>query len=172
MKSLNNIRVICGWPGIGRGYLIENGLDDFTFLNLSSEHLSWLKNKRGEYVDLSGKLVSEEDKVANPNLQIDYVAYIVESLKSNDFLFASTDENIKRTLFDIEIPFCIVYPERELKEEYLERYKIRNSAEDESLIPTLEFQWNNFIDVIENDQRASLKIKLKTGEYLGSIFRR
>ena len=66
-------------------------------------------------------------------------------------------------LVDNDIRFLLVYPGRELKEEYIERYK--NMGNPPEFISLVEKNWDAWIDELDN-QMGCAKIKLKSKEYL------
>ena len=64
-----------------------------------------------------------------------------------------------------KIEYTLVYPDRSLKREYIERYKKRGSPQ--AFIDLMEAKWDDFIDDCEND--PSDKLVLRSGEYLKDV---
>ncbi|EBY9763980.1 hypothetical protein D5W64_12775 [Salmonella enterica subsp. enterica serovar Saintpaul] len=75
----------------------------------------------------------------------------------------SSHDNVRAALHEENIPFTLVYPERELKGEYLERYEGRGSPE--AFINMMEHKWNDFIDSAISDVSEN-RIVLGEGKYL------
>jgi hypothetical protein len=64
------------------------------------------------------------------------------------------------------IEFTLVYPDKSIKDEYIQRYIDRGSPD--SFINLLTKNWELWIDELDN-QIGCDKIKLKEGEYLSDV---
>lgn len=98
----------------------------------------------------------------------DYIPAIISNMNSGKTLLVSTHENVRSQLLDQGIPFLLVYPELELKSEYLDRYRQRGSSPQ--FIDLVDLNWKNFISSCIN-QSGCIHIVLKSGEYLSAIER-
>ena len=98
----------------------------------------------------------------------DYIPAIISNMNSGKTLLVSTHENVRSQLLDQGIPFLLVYPELELKSEYLDRYTQRGSSPQ--FIALMDLNWKNFISSCIN-QSGCIHIVLKSGEYLSAIER-
>lgn len=103
------------------------------------------------------------DKAAFPQ---NYIAHIKSVLSQFDdvVIFVSSHEEVRKALHDEGIEFTLVYPQRELKEEYIQRYAKRGNAL--GFITMMQERWNDFIDSCEADATPS-KIIMEEGEFLG-----
>jgi len=60
----------------------------------------------------------------------------------------------------------LIYPEKDLKDEYLQRYKDRGN--NDAFVDLLDKNWDNCMDEMDN-QDASYKIRLKSGQYMSDV---
>ena len=69
------------------------------------------------------------------------------------------------------IPFVLVYPNRELKDEYIQRYKERGN--NDAFVDLLEKNWDNWMDEMDSmnpqEGQSLYKIKLGPGQYLTDV---
>lgn len=98
----------------------------------------------------------------------DYIPAIISNMNSGKTLLVSTHENVRSQLLDQGIPFLLVYPEIELKSEYLDRYRQRGSSPQ--FMDLMNHNWKDFILSCIN-QSECVHIVLKSGEYLSDIER-
>ena len=98
----------------------------------------------------------------------DYIPAIISNMGNGKTLLVSTHENVRSQLLDMGIPFLLVYPELELKSEYLDRYKHRGSSPQ--FIDLMDRNWKDFI-LSCSKQSGCIHLVLKSGEYLSDIER-
>lgn len=149
---LNNINkksalIISGFPGIGKSY----------FFNL-------MKNSGKKILDSDSSLFSWIEKgVRHPDFPQNYINHIKKNMYDADIILVSSHKIVRDALVDNNIYFTLIYPDRSIKNEYINRYKSRGS--DDSFVKLLEKNWDNFIDDCENQENCD-KIIIKSGEYL------
>lgn len=131
-------KVICGFPGIGKTTAFKEGAS----LDIDSSGYSW-----------------------HPDFPANYLEEIQANLGKVDYIFVSTHLIVIQALQREGIEHTVVYPNRNLKEEYLQRYKDRGSIPN--FLEFMEIQWDSFIDDIE--RTPGDKIKLESGQYLGEV---
>lgn len=142
--------VISGFPGIGKSHFFRI-----------------MKNSDKKVLDSDSSLFSWIEKgVRNPDFPNNYMKHIKENLGKADIILVSSHDIVRDALVKNNIPFTLVYPSREIKEEFINRYKQRGS--DENFIKLLDKNWDNFIDGCEN-QKGCNHVTLKEGEYLSDI---
>lgn len=83
-----------------------------------------------------------------------------------DYIFLSTDPDGLELLNKEGYDITLVYPERELRNEYLDRYIERENPYD--FIGTMMLRWNKIIDELD-ELTYCKKIILKEGEYLKDV---
>lgn len=138
--------VIAGFPGVGKSHCYNN-----------------FNNMLNIYDSDSSKF--DKDKFPG-----NYIEHIKEKIKEEDaIIFVSTHDDVKQALVDNEIYFSLVYPTKELKNEYIKRYKDRGSSE--SFIKLMEDKFEEFVDSCDEfESEYCNKIQFKSGDTLFKIF--
>jgi len=121
-----------------------------------------------EFVRNSNKLVLDSDssKFDKKNFPENYIKYIKSNIGLVDIICVSSHKDVREKLVESGIYFFLVYPEKSLKQEYLERYKKRGDSD--SFITLLSDNWDKWLTELEN-QTECFHIVLKTNEYLSSL---
>lgn len=83
-----------------------------------------------------------------------------------DYILIS-DDICNKFLKENNFKYWWIYPQKELKDEYLERCRQRGNNVE--FIKWYENNWNNWIDSCKSDELATKHIELKTGEYLEDV---
>jgi hypothetical protein len=60
----------------------------------------------------------------------------------------------------------LVYPNREIKDEYIQRYKDRGN--NDAFVDLLDKNWDNWMDEMDSQEGCS-KVKLGSGQYLADV---
>lgn len=146
--------VLSGFPGVGKSFMFNN-VADLTIIDSDSSQFSWIKDSEGN-----------NTKERNPEFPNNYINHIKDNLGKVDIIMVSSHDVVREALKENNIDYLLFYPDRELKEEYIERYKSRGN--DDSFIKMIDSNWDKFIDEIENENFPIL-VKLETGEYIKSV---
>lgn len=138
------MKIISGFPGIGK---------------------SSLYNQAPERIADSDS--SQFDKSEFPD---NYIVHIRQLLEEGikDYILVSSHFEVRDELEERGFPFFLVYPERGLKEEYLQRYRDRKSPQ--AFVDMMDANWDKFITGCE-DQEGCEHIVLKSGQYLADVFK-
>ncbi|MGL5713290.1 MAG: hypothetical protein ACRCX2_09750 [Paraclostridium sp.] len=135
--------VISGFPGTGKSYYVNNNL-----LNeLTSDSDS-----------------SKFDKANFPQNYIEHIKELIE--KGTVRIFVSSHKEVREALVKEGINFILAYPKRELKEEYIERYKQRGN--NESFIKLVSENWDSWITELENQEGCEHK-QLCSGQFVADV---
>lgn len=126
--------IISGFPGVGKSFLGKNN-DDF--------------------IDLDSSRYAGEDKWQR------YKERIEDALGIYKYIFVSSHQETRDILKELGLKYYVVYPDKNLKEEYLKRYKERGSKE--AFIDLMDINFESFIDSIENNSPNGVKVKLTKG---------
>ena len=130
--------IISGFPGVGKSFLGKNN-DDF--------------------IDLDSSRYAGEDKWQR------YKERIEDALGIYKYIFVSSHQETRDILKELGLKYYVVYPDKNLKEEYLKRYKERGSKED--FIDLMDKSFESFVDSIENNSPNGVKVKLtKDSDFL------
>ena len=133
--------IISGFPGVGKSFLGKNN-DDF--------------------IDLDSSRYAGEDRWQR------YKERIEDALGIYKYIFVSSHQETRDILNELGLKYYVVYPDKNLKEEYLKRYKERGSKED--FIDLIDNNFESFIDSIENNSPNGVKVKLtKYSDFLKTV---
>ena len=83
-----------------------------------------------------------------------------------DYILIS-DEICDKFLQEKNFQYWWVYPQKELKEEYMERCRKRGNNNE--FISWYSKRWNEWIDKCKNDKFASKHIELQSNQYLEDV---
>lgn len=122
------------------------------------------------YYQKSGKNVLDSDSCTfdKKNFPKNYLEHIKYNINNDtvDIILVSSHKEVRDALTSNGINYVLVYPERELKNEYIQRYKQRGNKD--LFIKLLEDNWDLWMDEMD-DQKGCYKVKLKSGQYLTDI---
>jgi hypothetical protein len=139
-ESINTM-VISAFPGCGKSHYFRNNSDKIV-------------------LDSDSSTFDKSDFPRN------YIQHIKENIGKVDIIMVSSHKEVRDELVKNGIEFTLVYPESNIKEDYIQRYIDRGSPE--SFIKLLNNNWENWISELE-EQTGCDKIKLKKGQYLSDV---
>jgi hypothetical protein len=88
-----------------------------------------------------------------------------------DKILVSSHKDVRDVLLKKGIPFVLVYPNREIKDEYIQRYKDRGN--NDAFVDLLEKNWDNWMDEMDGMESPNgeklYKVKLGKGQYLTDV---
>ncbi len=137
--------IISAFPGCGKSFLFN-------------------KEKNSQYISV---LDSDSSKFDKDNFPRNYIEHIKENIGKVNIILVSSHKIVRESLLDNNLDFILIYPKKNLREEYLQRYISRGS--DEKFIDLVSNNWDNWIDEIENDKKILKKIALKENQFLSDI---
>lgn len=141
--------IISAFPGCGKSYIYNKynntryyGQDynnkTWKMLDSDSSEYSWIKDENGN-----------NTKERNPNFPQNYINHIKENIGKVDVIFVSSHKEVRQALKDNNIKFFLIYPIKEMKEDFIKRYRSRGNTED--FINFISNNWDNFIDEMEQE---------------------
>lgn len=132
MKTMNKIqtRIISAFPGTGKSYY-HNKFEDNSIDSDSSE-FSWVKDSNGN-----------NTKERNPEFPQNYIEHIKENIGKYKFIFVSSHKVVRDALKEECLFFYLIYPNKDIKGEFIQRYKDRNSPD--GFIKLLGDKWDEWI---------------------------
>ena len=133
--------VVSAFPGCGKSHLFRN---------------------KGEKKILDSDS-STFDKSQFPQ---NYIEHIKSNIGKVDIILVSSHKEVRDSLVSESINFTLVYPSKDIKDEYIQRYIDRGN--DGKFVELLKQNWDNWIDELEN-QEGCEKIKLESGQYLSNV---
>ena len=146
--------IVSGFPGVGKTTLAER--EPFV-LDSDSSKFSWLT-----------------EGIRNPDFPDNYLYHIKNSLRyysaftkqevePYNLILVSSHQTVRNALVEHGLDFTLVYPAREIKTEYIQRYIDRGNQD--SFVALLEKEWDSWMDGLEDDKDCK-HIRLQSGEYL------
>ena len=145
MKQL----IISGFPGTGKSYYIARG-------------------EGSDYMPQGFASDSDSSKFDKSNFPQNYIEHIKSLIaKGTMRIFVSSHKEVRDALVKEGIEFILVYPKKELKEEYLQRYQERGSSEQ--FIKLISDNWDNWIDELES-QKGCSHLQLESNEFMYNKF--
>lgn len=143
-------KLICGFPGTGKTYF-QGYLEGSCYA------------PRGYCEDSDSSYFSKD------NFPKNYIEHIKNLLyKGTEIIFISTHKEVRDELVKQGLEFYLVYPKRELKDEYINRYEQRGS--NENFINLMNNNWDLFITELEN-QKNCTHIVLESNEFMYNVIK-
>lgn len=157
--------IIAGFSGVGKT-TFANTHQNVIDLHVMPYKYTNLNEVNKNYNDESIKAAPE--LILNPDWRYNYYDKLISLYKSepNKIIVIPTDIQIMNWLECDEIPFTLVFPSYDLKEEYRNRYLERGNTE--AFIDIFINNWDYWIGMFKL-QKGCKKIELKTNEYLSDV---
>lgn len=147
--------IVCGFPGVGKSTAANNRSD---IDDAESSAFGWIFDPEDPV----------KPRKRNPEFPANYVNHIenVSSRYGYPIVLVSSHKEVREELDKKGIPYIIVIPRKDAKEEYLRRYIARGSGAE--FVCLISQMWDKWIDEIEGDKEHAV-IHLEAGEYLDAI---
>lgn len=145
---MKQTKIISGFPGIGKSTLFETERN-LLISDSDSSSFSWL-----------------EPGVRHPNFPSNYITHIKENIGKLDFILVSSHDVVREALNEEGIPYTIVYPSTDIKDEYIQRYIDRGN--NDGFVKLLQANFESFIEGIEKETGPKL-VPLNAGQYLSDV---
>lgn len=145
-------KVISAFPGTGKSY----------FASTSGQKTGVADLDSGEYtLGYDG-----DGKVRNSDFPSNYLRAIKEHIGKVDVLFVGCQPEVIAALRKEGISFTLIYPERGLKAQYMNRFRERNNQQP--FMDLLSRNWDLFLDFLEG-QHDCERIVLGSEQYIGDV---
>lgn len=137
------------------------------FVDLESSDYQWI------YPTETENLTKEErkgiaDKQKYPDFPGNYIDAMLECEAQGFDVLIAAQQEVLQELEKRNIPYAVVTPSKELKAEYIERYRKRGN--NEAFVQLMESNFERFVDSMLNNEYASKVIKVWTPDtYLQNI---
>jgi len=133
--------IISAFPGCGKSHLFRN---------------------KGDKQILD----SDSSKFDKSKFPQNYIDHIKSNIGLADMILVSSHKEVRDALVDNGIEFTLVYPNKDIKDEYIQRYIDRGN--EEKFVELLKKNWNIWIPELEQ-QNGCEKIELSSGQYLSDV---
>lgn len=142
--------VISGFPGVGKSWLFGNP-NGLTVADSDSSNFSW---------------ANAAEKIRHPEWPSNYIQHIREKRDETDIIFVSTHKEVRDAMVVAAIPFILVYPSPDMKEEYIKRYVDRGNAP--GFVHLLEQNYETWIAELQAQTNCT-HVVLGPGQYLADV---
>jgi len=110
---------------------------------------------------------SDSSKFDKSDFPQNYIEHIKEKISEGYArIFISSHKEVRDALVGNGLEFTLVYPKKELKEEYLKRYKERGSPD--GFINLVSGNWDLWLDELKN-QKGCKHIELESGQFIANV---
>lgn len=149
-------------------YLTEKG---YTVSDSDSSEFNFKMSECGRhYLDVNGDITDNKDeRVKNPNFISDYMQAIKSRGETNDIVFVSSHDEIRKALTDNSISFTMVGYQNGIKNVVVERIRNRDTNQpNEAIANFLDSNWDMFIDGMV-DHNPSKIFYLGSEQYVSDV---
>ena len=157
--------IVCG-AAVGKTYLAKH---DGRFVDLDLERAIYKYNLYGSSdFELEAGKLNRGEVFAHDSKEF-VIRRLHEEIKKGKCVLLSRSKFYVDYLFDNNIPYCLVYPAKNLADEYAKRMKKRGNVDkfiQECAAPEI---WEKIYEENKNDTKPTIKIELKAGQYLSDI---
>lgn len=133
--------LISAFPGIGKTYFYQNA-------------------HKKKVLD------SDSSKFDKSKFPDNYIQHIKKNIDKVDIILISSHDMVREALVNEGLEFILVFPDYNLKEEYIKRFKKRGSTEE--FIKLVSKNWHSWIKQLYG-QKGCKHIILKSGQYLSDV---
>lgn len=156
--------IISAFPACGKSYYY-NKYSVYSN-HATRDHDSGLKILDSDSSEFSWIIDEEGNKVRNPEFPQNYIDHINEKKETEDIIFVSSHDEVRRALNDAGIRFFLIYPSLWLKDFWLETVKNRKTGiNSESFVNMLNENWKKFIRGIEESfMENCIKIEITSAD--------
>lgn len=139
---MKQTKLISAFPGTGKSYFSEN----------------------------SEKIVLDSDSSTfdKSNFPQNYIEHIKKNIGKVDIICISSHLEVRKALEENNLFFDLVFPELSLKEEYIERYKIRGSHP--KFIELISNNWDLWINQLLEFSNKCTKVELKSNQFISDLY--
>jgi len=117
--------------------------------------------------DIEGeKCKANPDNEIRPEWPYNYVDAIEELMNVYKYILIPSDSRVLTLLEDEQIPYTLIYPHRDSKEEYRQRYVNRGNTEH--FLSIFYERWDRFIDRLESDCYGK-HIVLQSNQFIADV---
>ncbi len=144
--TIGNTMLVAAFPGTGKSYYC---------------------NVDADYIPQSFATDSDSSQFDKNHFPENYIEHIKQKISEGYArVFISSHKDVREALVLNNLPFVLIYPAKELKEEYIERYKQRGN--NEKFIQLLSDNWDNWIDECKS-QTGCYHIELKSNQFVANV---
>lgn len=127
--------------------------EGYKVLDSDSSKFSWLSPKESQVIAYkNGDINTAKYTFRNSEFPQNYISHIKENIGKVDYIFVSSHKEVRDALIENNIPFSVVYPNKDFKAEWIGRCFLRGSKD--AFCNTLAKNWDKLLDEIEKDAES------------------
>lgn len=151
--------VIAAFAGVGKTYFAEHVDDavDFTVMQYKYRNLPDIGDNEAE------QSKADPDHELNYEWPYNYIDAVSNQFHGKKHFIIPSDRVVLRGLQERQIPYILVYPARDAKEEYRHRYQLRGNTDD--FMNIFIGRWESWMDSLRSDMYGRC-IELPGDKYL------
>lgn len=107
-------------------------------LDSDSSLFSWIYDENGN-----------KTNERNPEFPNNYIQHIKDHMWTEGVIFVSSHKTVRDALKEAGIPYTLIFPCKDMKDEWMHRFKERGN--DEAFIKFQDEHWDEFIDDMMNE---------------------
>ena len=146
-------KLLSTFHACGKTFLFDN--KDFTnkyiVLDSDSSKFSWLYDEDGY-----------KTNVRNPDFPNNYIQYIKDNIGKVDFIFVSSHSSVRDALDKNKVQYTLVFPHKNLKDDWIERCKKRGN--NEFFINIINSNWDAWNQEMKICAERHINYELQTKE--------
>ena len=149
-------KIIAGFPGVGKSHFFQRSASAGNhLLDSDSSKFSWM--------------MTPEGRVRHPEWPNNYIEHIKANIGKAPLIMVSTHKEVRDALIANELPFTLVYPSLQIKDEYIQRYVAR--GDNDAFVKLLEQHYDAWISELMA-QKGCAHVALRSGQYLSDVIDR
>ena len=153
--------VIAAFTGVGKSYFadhVESAKDfplmPYKYTDLGENTVTKAKGERSK---------ADPSHILNPEWPDNYIRAVANQFHDYKYLVIPSDKQVLQGLQLLQIPYILVYPEQNAKNEYRRRYEERGNTED--FIHIFADQWDFWMNSLRKDSYG-WSIEIAKDQYL------
>jgi hypothetical protein len=120
-----------------------------------------------DYMPQGFAIDSDSSKFDKSQFPENYIQHIKQKIAEGYArVFISSHKEVRDALVLNNLPFVLIYPAKDLKQEYIDRYKQRGS--NEKFVELVSNNWDKWIDELKS-QKGCHHIELKSGQFVANV---
>ena len=144
--TIGNTMLVAAFPGTGKSHYCNVDVD---------------------YMPQGFATDSDSSKFDKANFPENYIEHIKQKISEGYArVFISSHKDVRDALVLHNLPFVLIYPSKELKQEYIERYKQRGN--NEKFIQLVSDNWETWIDDCKA-QTGCFHIELVSCQFVANV---
>ena len=157
--------IIAGFAGVGKTTFCNKHKNAIDFVAMPFKY----ENFNERYAECGAESVKADyDLILKTDWRYEYYDALLKTQEEypDEIIVIPPDRYIMRWLVAECIPFTLVYPCMEAKEEYRKRFVERGNTED--FLDVFIGEWDSWIEMMQ-EQEADVKIELQPNQFLSDV---